>query len=342
MVEAGEPAPLRLRRGEPETRGMRHFDLVWQRPGGRGLSPGRLAWRALAAAEHNPVELCEQSGILVRVPKDAGRFVINQLLWEDQTYDAAKARRFASLLFTNLGVMMTARSLVPVAEKGWFFANLAPLCNGRLKTDHGNDLRNLPTGVSDFRGIPFRVIPHGENEGMGLVQLRSVLELEDGTVVAGRAGLPESVTVPVRRRAGRLAFLHIAGFNHSLKRYAKPRVCEYVVTYRGGAREVLAVRDGQEVRNWWTYEPQDLPNAKVAWHGANPSTRSVAVYLLAWSNPFPGRAIESVTVRSCANPPWDPPASPSAARTPSDGGRGAGVGVRGSGELGPGRPKSEV
>lgn len=112
------------------------------------------------------------------------------------------------------------------------------------------------------------------------------------------------MTIPVRRRAGRLAFLHSAGFNHSLKRYAESRICEYVVTLRGGAREVICVRDKQEVQNWWTRAPQDLPNATLAWSGPNLRTRSVAVYLLEWSNPFPERVIESVTMRTCANLPW--------------------------------------
>lgn len=72
LAPAGEPEPLRLRSGEPETRGMRHFDLAWQRPGGLGLSPNRLAWRALVRGEHSPAELCEQRGVLVRVPKGGG------------------------------------------------------------------------------------------------------------------------------------------------------------------------------------------------------------------------------------------------------------------------------
>jgi len=301
-----EMGPLRLVRDQSLTLGLTNFDTAWRASNGRDLADSRIGRRLLLDGVVGK-QLFDVPGVLQEIRLGRGRVVFNQLRFGQATHDGDRARRTASILFTNLGLSMRSLSLLPVNEKGWFFADLRPFCNSRLKSVHGNDLRNLPTGENERAGVPFYVIPHDENQGLGAVSLSNVRVLPDGNEVGRRGDHPTAVErIPVRRRVGRLAFLHMAGFSHKLSQYAKPRMAEYVVNYRNGGRDVIPVRSGQEVVNWWTDWARDLPNAKLAWKGANLRTDKVAVFMVEWVNPFPERAVESVTFRSCANPAWGP------------------------------------
>jgi hypothetical protein len=305
LVKA-ETKSLRLVRDRELTLGLTNFDLAWQASNGRDLDPARLGVRLVLDGVQTE-QFCETPGVLQRLKVGEGEVILNQLRFPAVEYDGDKARRTASILFTNLGLNMRSLSLLPVNEKGWFFADLRPFCNSRLKADHGNDLRNLPTGQTELAGVPFYVIPHDQNNGMGAISLSNVQVLPDGSEVGRRGDKPTEIkSIVIRHRVGRLAFLHMAGFSHKLSRYRKPRIAEYVVNYRNGGRDVIPVRESREVVNWWTDWAQDLPNAKLAWKGANLRTDKVAVFMVEWVNPFPEREVESVDFRSCANPAWGP------------------------------------
>ena len=305
-VVPAETGPLRLVRDQLLTLGLTNFDTAWRASNGRDLADSRVGRRLLLDGVPAK-QLFDVPGVLQEVRLGRGRVVFSQLRFGQAEHDGDRARRTASILFTNLGLSMRSLSLLPVNEKGWFFADLRPFCNSQLKAKHGNDLRNLPTGENERAGVPFYVLPHDQNQGMGAISLSNVRVLPDGREVGHRGDLPTVVEkIPVRRRVGRLAFLHMAGFSHKLSQYAKPRMAEYVVNYRNGGRDVIPVRSGQEVVNWWTDWARDLPNAKLAWKGGNLRTDKVAVFMVEWVNPFPERAVESVTFRSCANPAWGP------------------------------------
>ena len=313
-IKPAEAKPVRLKRDRlserdypnalPPTWGMANYDLAWDSKSGAGLPADRIKHRVQLAGALAK-QWTDMEGALVELPLGKGRVVIDQFLWDRETYDTARAQRYASLLLTNLGVQIKALSLVPVSEKGYFFVDIRRFANGSLVSPHGNDLRNLPTGKQEFRGVPFWVIPPDQNKGLSTMGLNNALVLPDGTRIDSNRAKPMHVEgIPVRKRVGRLAFLHLAGFSHSKKRYAKSKIAEYVVNYRGGATERVPVRAQIEVTNWWNDWRQDLPNAKVAWKGSNPRTDKIAVYLLEWSNPFPEREVESIDFRSAGNPAW--------------------------------------
>ena len=283
---------------------MTNYDLAWESKRRGRLSTDRTKHRVLIEGI-TVDQFTDMEGALLQMRLGKGKVVINQFLWDQETYDTTRAQRYASLLLTNLGVQIKALSLVPVSAKGYFFVDLRKYANGSLVAPHGNDLRNLPTGKQEFRGVPFWVIPHDENEGLGSMGLNNALVLPDGTRIDGNASKPMHIEgIPVRKRVGRLVVLHLAGFSHSKKRYAKAKIAEYVVNYRGGAKERIPVRAQVEVTNWWNDVRQDLPNAKVAWKGSNPRTDKIAVYMIEWANPFPEREVESIDFRSAGNPPW--------------------------------------
>ncbi len=305
-LEAAQAAPVSLIKGPEGTRGISNYDLAWESKQRGKLSTERIKWR-VTINRTDVTQWIDMAGALAEMPLGKGKVVINQFRWDRETYDTTRAQRFASILLTNLGVQIRALSLVPVSEKGYFFVDIRKFCNGRLKTAHGNDLARLPTGKQEFRGVPFWIIPHGQNKGLGSMGLNNALVLPDGTRIDGNASLPMHVVgIPVRKRVGKLVFLHLAGFSHSKTRYAKSKIAEYVVNYRGGAKERIPVRAQIEVTNWWNQRAQDLPNAKVAWKGSNARTDKIAVYMLEWANPFPEREVESIDFRSAGNPAWSP------------------------------------
>jgi len=306
QVTKAETRPVRFVADQPETVGLSNFDLDWKDKSGRRLSHSRLEYTVHVSSDA-ATDLTDLPGSLFRVVRGTGRVLVNQFRWPTERHDSEAAQRFASILLTNLGVPMTSLSLVPVSAKGWFFVDIAPFCNARLRHASGNDLRDLPTGQTEFRDIPFFVMPHDRNHGLGAMHLDNVLALDDGTVLGKKdAPVTELRGIRVRKHVGRMAFLHAAGFNHGLARYQKPRMAEYIINYRGGSREVVPVRAGKEVVNWWTDWAADLPNAKLAWKGANLKTDNIAVFMTEWANPFPERLVETVDFVSCSNPAWGP------------------------------------
>ena len=155
-------------------------------------------------------------------------------------------------------------------------------------TDQGsNDMRFIPRGYQFFRNVPFYVV--------------------DKLAVVGNEPLPgcvllkgkhtefaplESAPVKVGARARFLYFLHTCAWGAP----DGTKVAEYVVRYEDGAREVIDVRTGFGLRDWW--EPKECENAKVAWVGKNLVKGDVGCYILEWPNPRPETPVRDVTFRS--------------------------------------------
>jgi hypothetical protein len=154
-------------------------------------------------------------------------------------------------------------------------------------TDQGaNDMRFIPQGYQFFRNVPFYIA-----DKLAVVGNAP----EPGCIVLGSQNSPglqlESKPIQIGATAAYLYFLHASA-------WSTPNVhcADYVVEYADGGTVVLPLRTGVEIHEWW--EPQDLPQAVVAWRGRNPAVKDVGFYLYEWQNPNPDKKIAAVVFRS--------------------------------------------
>lgn len=151
----------------------------------------------------------------------------------------------------------------------------------------GNTLSSLPKGLSTIGGITY--------------DLRGVVQLS-GTIASDllSVSFPQEVSeIPVGQHAEKLHFLHACGWSDP----EGTRVATYVVRYADGETREVPIEYGIHLRDWWTSgSGAEVPNGDVAWIGSNPASadqnRTIQIYHLAWSNPRPDAAIQSLDFRS--------------------------------------------
>jgi hypothetical protein len=153
-------------------------------------------------------------------------------------------------------------------------------------TDQGdNDLRTFPVGVQYLRGIPFHVLDPATNGGKAAVMLH-------GTE---RPYFPTEVSVPVKRPAAALYFLHGCAWGVS------GTALSYVVAYADGSTERIPVRTYREIGDW-SWGARDMgENAKVAWRGE--SGHGIhSIMALRWANPYPEKPIDHLLLHGGDGP----------------------------------------
>ncbi|MFA5203353.1 MAG: alpha-amylase family protein [Lentisphaeria bacterium] len=183
----------------------------------------------------------------------------------------------------------------PVAEGKCAFIDLTKAANLGFKDeiegdrkggwfDQGaNDLRGMPLGKRVFSGIPFTIIDPAGNGGKSVAVLC-------GT---NRDWLPEKAeNIPVGLTAKNIYFLHAAGWEAP---QGTPCL-RYRIRYEDGTRVEIPVEFGVKIGGWWN--PQALPEAKIALDIPNPVCRHVGLYCFRWSNPYPGKTIRCLDAES--------------------------------------------
>jgi len=125
-------------------------------------------------------------------------------------------------------------------------------------TDQGpNDLRYIPRGYQFFRNVPFYISDRVEVVGNAYLPACVILRSHHNE------DLPlASDPITVKTKACYLYFLHTAAWAA-----AGSHLADYLVTYADGATVTIPLRVGQQVGEWW--DPEDLPEAVVAWQGRN-------------------------------------------------------------------------
>ncbi len=154
--------------------------------------------------------------------------------------------------------------------------------------DRNNDLAALPKGDVCFEGIPFLI--HPDSPGME----KSVV------MVGARKDKPyypaEIKGIRIGCRARYLSFLHCAV---ELDGGAAALVGRYVLHYADGTSEEIPLLCDKNIGGWW--HATDLPDAAVAWSGANKRCTDVGIYSMLHLPSALDKEIASVDFHSKGN-----------------------------------------
>jgi len=145
-----------------------------------------------------------------------------------------------------------------------------------LGSEAGNDIGGLPTGKQVFAGIPFAVTDPAQN------QRRAVL------AVSRHQGLPASVELPVKGKAGCIYLLHTS------TKPGSEKVCGSVsFIYSDGSRHTQYLLMEKHLAYWW-FSRLKTDSSGIAWHGPSQVAADVALSWCAIDNPHPDRLISSL------------------------------------------------
>jgi endoglucanase len=192
-----------------------------------------------------------------------------------------------------------------------FFVDLSRAANAGLEddgirdngkggwTDEGvNDMYvwpPLPLGTNTYNGYPFHVIDPAGNEGRSAVILQGLVRCQDK---------PLEATADVPHVTGRYVFF-MQHSSASVDAEQHHRVATYTVTYADGTEAEVPMRDGLEIRNWWTGLRGSDHREALRWpvhYGVNLYTQKwrnkIGVWATRWENPHPDKPITSIRFRS--------------------------------------------
>jgi hypothetical protein len=121
----------------------------------------------------------------------------------------------------------------------------------------------------------------------------------DGSLLPRDVKAAKRVTIKLDATAAELAFLHAT----ACWGVGGKDVGAYEIRYADGSTESIPLRYGGEIRAWNDTGP--TPAAPDGWFGQTPNGTPVALRLLRWVNPHPGRRITSITFATsspCVSP----------------------------------------
>ena len=158
----------------------------------------------------------------------------------------------------------------------------AAKCGIKSNAENDNPL-DLPAGPRLLAGVEFQI-------GERMLQLRGQRAPQ----------MPLAVKeIPVHRRVVRLYILHAtqdARSSHGVRE--GELIAEYRVHYADGDVATIPVNVGQDVRDWWTSEPEPLARSQVAWAGENKAASDghcyLRLFLSTWKNPHLEKVVASI------------------------------------------------
>ena len=151
----------------------------------------------------------------------------------------------------------------------------------------GNDLALFPKGKIKLVGVTF--------DARGLVHLNGQ-QLQ----AISSIGYPQKVSnIVIGQKAKKLHFLHGAGWPST----EGQTVSKWTVYYNDGTENVIRVRYGKDVADWWTEsEAPSLSGSATAWEGENTATENspmqLRLFKKTWDNPHPEKVISAIDYSS--------------------------------------------
>jgi beta-galactosidase len=146
-----------------------------------------------------------------------------------------------------------------------------------------NDLRSVPLGNVEFKGVLFLIIDPMKNQGKSCIVLKGE---------HSQWGVKEAKGIKVNLTTPCLYFLHSCAWTKQGEEIAK-----YVVNYTSGEKIEIPIVGGKNVNDWWA-SMSDIQEAEMAWSGPNLSAGEVCLWLFPWKNPKPDKEIESIDIVS--------------------------------------------
>jgi beta-galactosidase len=315
-----------VRPAEPLTDGLANFDFKWAELGpitgvggyfAEAKATAKLGDWVVKLAGPKQGRPLTSPAFLAAMPVGPGRILLDTLRWEDAMgAEADKAGRIVAGLLNNLGGELR---LEPAPSYDVFHVDLAPHATRGYHDKVANDGQGgwhdggvfdmrfflinhtgKAGGVDEALDVPVEPFPTKIRLGKTLYQLVDPKANGDKAVVCLRGGshgatLPAGVgPIPVNARADTLWFLQSAA--HCAGVSTETPVAEYHVEYDDGSRQLIPVRSGMEVGDWWN--PVPLPKASVAYTCKTLGGHIVGVWTMPWKNPFPQKTIRSVTVKA--------------------------------------------
>jgi hypothetical protein len=105
--------------------------------------------------------------------------------------------------------------------------------------------KDMPVGIQEVSGIPFRIIDPAENQGRGIVVLHSQDAPRDKE-------WPRAIEIPVGQKAKRMFFLgNVHGYASDDPGVGKwGAVAEYVIQYADGTEQIVPLSTGKTIDDW--------------------------------------------------------------------------------------------
>jgi beta-galactosidase len=304
-----------IRRGShPLADGIGSSDLYWARGPGKGNATMPLGGPVVIPPTLDGAVLITEPALLLAVPVGKGWVLIDQLAWDKGlAVETERVTRIVACLARGAGAgfrapvdsarryRFTGLDLARYVNRGYFDEKAGDGVGGW--TDQGdNDMRyflinhtgvvggmavaaeGFPTAVK-LQGVEYHLTDPKTNNGKGIIVMRAG-EIDPSALKEVR-GIPANGAT-----ADRIWFLHTGagpskGGNGTV-------VARYEIVYADGSRELVPVRIGQEIGDWW--EPKPLAGAIVAWTGRNEKKSPIGIYSMFWDNPHPEKPIASVDV----------------------------------------------
>jgi WD40 repeat protein len=165
-------------------------------------------------------------------------------------------------------------------------ANYNGLLADSSRTDRaGNDLSELPQGIQTFDGTIFDV--------------RGRLDVSEPPDHGWHLSPKRTDGIQVQRRLDRLHFLQAAHGDSGTA--TGQRIGCYRIHFADGRVVELPILYNRNTTDWWEHAhlPRELPDAIVAWRGANPrgrvtSNTAIRLFKRTWQNPSPDIEVISV------------------------------------------------
>jgi hypothetical protein len=140
------------------------------------------------------------------------------------------------------------------------------------------DLRTLPTGKRDFRGVPFTI---GEGP-------KSMIVLD---IRPSKNDRLREVTIPVGYPVEGFYFLHATAYGVG--------TTFYQIQYADGTTADIPWIAEENMRDWASNNTGEFPRERgtrtvVAWTGSCKMFSPISLYLMRWVNPKPGEPVKAV------------------------------------------------
>jgi hypothetical protein len=255
-------------------------------------------------------------GAILQTTVGKGYIVLSQLRFDQPIPEVALvAQRLRGLLLTNLGCQLKGDGdaahvrRVRLRQYQYATVDLSAYTNRGLKDDKEknivgwsnqgeNDVRELPTGMQTFAGVPFQIAAP-----------RCAIALYSTSV--GNSGLPRAVKgIKIGQRADALFFMHDAAYGSGKCQF------RYVVHYEDGGSVEVPIMLDEQVSDWWldpgeseAGEAMVKAGAFLAWKGQNPMTKAVkiggvGIWGYEWANPHPEKLVMDIDFQVPDNAPY--------------------------------------